>query len=183
MAIAGKHIWNKKTKQQIKFLKTSKDTNGELLEMLSVYPPQSNEPPSHYHPLQDEYFEVTKGQLTVRLGNESKVLTQGERLHIAKGQVHSMWNASEEETEVNWKVMPALNTEYFLETLTGLANDNKTNESGVPPVLQISLTANKYNRVFRLAKPSYPIQKIVFTLCAPISYLLGYKSDYDHYLN
>src|SRR6185436_11671710 len=128
MAIAGKHIWNKKTKQQTKFLKTSKDTNGELLEMISVYPPQSNEPPPHYHPQQDEYFEVTKGQLTVRLGNELKNLVKGEKLHIAKGQVHSMWNSSGEETEVNWKVVPAMDTEYFLETLTGLANDNKTNE-------------------------------------------------------
>ncbi|HEY5823238.1 MAG TPA: cupin domain-containing protein [Cyclobacteriaceae bacterium] len=183
MAIAGKHIWNKKTRQQIKFLQTSKDTNGAFLEMLTVYPPQSNEPPPHYHPEQDEYFEVTKGQLTIRLGNELKYLTTGEKLHIAKGQAHSMWNTTNEETEVNWKVMPAMTTEYFLETLTGLANDNKTDASGVPSILQISLTANKYNQVFRLAKPSYAVQRIVFTLCSPIAFLLGYRPDYDDYLN
>jgi quercetin dioxygenase-like cupin family protein len=183
MAIAGKRIWNKRTKQQIKFLKTGKDTKGELLEMLTIYPPQSTEPPLHYHPVQDEYFEVIKGRITVRLGDELKNLTIGEKLHIAKGQVHSMWNTTDEETEVNWKVIPALNTEYFLETLTGLANDNKTSEKGVPPILQISLTANKYNRVFRLAKPSYAIQKIVFTVCSPIAFLFGYRSDYDNYLN
>ncbi len=183
MAFAGKHIWNGKTKQQIKFLKTSKDTNGQLLEMVSIYPPSSSEPPPHYHLLQDEYFEVTKGELTVRLDNEIKKLSKGEKIHIAKGQVHSMWSGANEETEVNWKVMPAMESEYFLETLTGLANDNKTNEKGVPPILQISLTANKYNRVFRLAKPSYEVQKVVFTLCSPIAYLLGYRPDYDDYLN
>lgn len=183
MAIAGKHIWNTKTKQQIKFLKTSKDTNGQLLEMISVYQPSSSEPPLHYHPQQEEYFEVLKGELTIRLGNEIKKLLEGERIHIAKGQVHSMWNGANEETEVNWKVMPALDSEYFLETLTGLANDNKTNENGVPSILQVSLTANKYNKVFRLAKPSFIVQKIVFTLITPFSYLLGHRPDYDKYLN
>jgi len=110
-------------------------------------------------------------------------LHAGERLHIAPNEVHAMWNSSDEKTMVNWKVRPAGNTEYFIETLTGLATDGKTDENGKPVMLQIALTANKFSNVFRMAKPSYAVQKTAFKLLAPFAYLTGHKPTYKQYLD
>ena len=65
MAFKNKTITNSKTGQDIKFIPTGNDTNGQLVEMEATYNSQSKEPTSHYHPLQAEDFTILSGQLTV----------------------------------------------------------------------------------------------------------------------
>lgn len=117
MAYQNKIINNSKTGQQIKFIQTAKDTDGKLLEMESTFAPHSKEPPPHYHPIQKEDFKVIKGKITVKINGKQKILKQGECIDIPANTVHSMWNASEETTIVNWKVQPALNTKHSLKQL------------------------------------------------------------------
>ena len=174
-------ITNPVTGQDFKFLQTSQDTGGALLEMVSTYHSQSKEPPPHYHPYQEEDFIVMEGELTVRTEGKLCKLIAGDRLHIGKKQVHSMWNATDQKTVINWKTRPALDTEYLLETITGLACDGKTDKDGRPNILQVALMTNKYSDSFRLAKPSYVIQKLVFGLLTPVAYLAGYKPSYEMY--
>ena len=183
MASTNKRIRNPKTGQEIRFIHTARDTGGELLEMESVYNAHSKEPAAHYHPHQVEDFTVVSGQLTVRIDGRVKILNSGDVLHIPRNKVHSMWNASDEKTIVNWKVRPAMDTEYLLETVNGLAAEGKTNNEGMPGILQVALIANKYAGVFRLSKPPFVIQKILFMLMTPLSYLLGYRSTYQKYLD
>ncbi|RPI12624.1 MAG: cupin domain-containing protein [Ignavibacteriae bacterium] len=183
MAFKGKIIQNTKTGQDIKFIQTAKDTNGKLLEMESTYNSHSKEPVSHYHPLQEEEFTVLSGELYVRINGQVKILKQGDILNIPKNVVHSMWNDSDSKTVVNWKVFPALNTEYLLELGTGLANDGKTNDGGMPNILQVALMANRFSKAFRITKPPFIIQKIVFTILTPIAYLSGYRPIYKKYID
>src|SRR5215470_5495475 len=51
---------------QLRFCKTSRDTNGELLEMEAIYRPTSSPPPAHFHPKQEETFTVVSGSLGFR---------------------------------------------------------------------------------------------------------------------
>lgn len=183
MAYKNKIIRNVKTGQDILFLKTSKDTNGTLLEMEAIFSAQSKEPLAHYHPIQQEDFTVLAGQLTVRINGHLKLLQAGDRLHIAPNTVHAMWNSSDEKTVVNWQVRPAINSEHFFETMAGLAADNKTNANGKPGMLQVALTASRFSNVFRLAKPSYTVQKIVFKILKPFAYIAGYQPIYKQYLD
>ncbi len=183
MAYKNKVILNPKTRNEIKFLQTSKDTDGKLLEMESTYFAHSKEPPTHYHPCQIEDFTVLSGELSIRINGEIKTLKQGEAINVQPNVAHSMWNNSNNKTVVNWKVRPAMETEFMLETLLGLAKDGKTNEEGVPGLLQISLTANKYSNVLRLSKPPLILQKIIFTLITPVAYLLGYRPSYSKYID
>jgi quercetin dioxygenase-like cupin family protein len=183
MAYKGKIISNKKTGQQITFIQTTKDTGGELLEMESLFQSYSTEPVPHYHPLQEEHFTVLEGEITVRLNDQLKVLKQGEQLYIEPGQVHSMWNHSAIRARVNWKVMPALETEYFLEVAVAIANEKETNGQGMPGLLQIALLAKKFSHVYRAATPPYAIQKVLFTLLVPFSYLAGYRSSYKQFMD
>ncbi len=183
MAFKNKTIRNPKTGQDIKFILTAKDTDGKLLEMETTYNSHSKEPAAHYHPYQVEDFTVLSGQLTVRIDGQLKVLKQGETLHIPINKVHSMWNDTDGMTIVNWKVQPAMNTENLLETAMGLAVDGKINEKGMPSILQITLMANKYSDVFRLQKPPFAVQKILFLILTPFSYLFGYKQTYKKYID
>jgi len=183
MAYKNKIILNPKTRNEIRFLQTAKDTNGKLLEMESTYLSHTKEPPAHYHPMQTEDFTVIAGELWIRINGEVKTLRQGDTINIKPNVIHSMWNNSDNKTVVNWKVRPAMNTEFMLETLLGLAKDNKTNEDGVPGILQAVSTANKFTDVFRLAKPPFAVQKIIFSLLLPISIASGVKPTYSEYID
>ena len=183
MAYKGKVLKNPVTGQDITFLKTSKDTGGRLLEMESVYATISKEPVAHYHPAQEEDFKVIEGELSVRMDGVLKVYKAGEQFYVPKGTVHSMWNASAGKTVTNWQVRPAMNTEYLLETANGLVNDGKTTADGKPGLLQIALIAKEFGSVFRLAKPPYIVQRILFALLTPFAYLAGYKGVYQEYLD
>lgn len=183
MAFRNKILTNPHTRQDIKFLQTTRDTNGQLLEMESTYHAFSKEPPGHYHPNQEEDFTVLQGELSVRMDGLVRTLKQGDTLHIPKNKIHSMWNNAEGTTIVNWKVQPAMDTEYFLETAVGLINDGKTTKSGMPKLLQVALMANKYADVFRLAKPPFGVQKALFLLLTPLAYLAGFRPTYKKYLD
>jgi quercetin dioxygenase-like cupin family protein len=183
MAYKNKIISNVKTGQDIRFLQTSKDTNGTLLEMEAIFNAHSKEPVAHYHPAQQEDFIVLSGQLTVRINEQLKLLQAGDRLHIAPNAVHAMWNNSDEKTIVNWKVRPAIDSEHLFETMAGLAADGKTDANGKPGILQAALIAYKFSNVFRMAKPSYTMQRMAFSLLKPLAYMSGYKPTYEQYLD
>jgi quercetin dioxygenase-like cupin family protein len=177
MAIKGKEIKNEKTGQRIKFIQTTADTSGSYLEMIATYENKSLEPPTHYHPRQEEYIEIISGEVTVRMNGELEVLGAGHQLCIAKNTSHAMWNNNIEPAVVRWKVVPALETERFLETVTGLANEGKTGPDGKPGLLQIALTAKRFSHVFRLDRPPYFLQSILFSLLTPIAYIFGYDAE------
>lgn len=183
MAYKNKIIRNPVTGQSIRFLQTSSDTDGALLEMESSFAPRSVEPSPHYHPRQQEVFTVLCGRLCVRINGKIKELTKGEQLTIRPYTVHSMWNPNSTQTVVNWKVEPALSTEYFLETGIGLATDGKVNKKGRPPVLQVALLLKQYKTVFRLARPPYILQQTLASLLSPFSKLAGYKAIYRQYID
>lgn len=183
MAYKGKKIFNPVNKQTIEFVTTAKDSKGTKLEMIARWAPASLKPAEHYHPEQDETFEVTQGELSVLLNGRKYSLKQGETIHIPAKTVHAMWNESGEETVVNWSIYPALATEYFLETGTGLAADGKTGKNGMPGLLQVALLAKRYQKEFRLHKPPYRVQKVLFSFLAPFAVLSGKKAVYPQYID
>ncbi|HLO79929.1 MAG TPA: cupin domain-containing protein, partial [Chitinophagaceae bacterium] len=120
MAVKNKRISNPGSGQTIRFILTGRDTGGQLLEMESIYTSHSKEPVAHYHPRQEEEFTVEAGSISVRINGDVKILKEGDKLVIPANTTHSMWNHSDQTTRVNWKVRPALDTEYLLETGMGL---------------------------------------------------------------
>jgi quercetin dioxygenase-like cupin family protein len=182
MAYKNKIISNPIIGQNIKFLQTAKDTSGKLVEMEASYRPYSKEPPPHYHPYQEEDFIIVKGQMTVRIEGKILLLNEGNTLHIPANTIHSMWNNSAGTAITNWKIQPALNTEYFLETASGLASDKRRSKR-MRSLLQKSLLANKYSNVFRLAKPPFFVQKILFIVLTPFAWFVGYRASYKRYFD
>jgi quercetin dioxygenase-like cupin family protein len=183
MAVVNKTITNNKTGQSFRFIQTGDSSSGQVLEIESTFAPGSKEPPAHYHPHQTEDFLVMEGMINVRLGDKVNSFKAGESFHIAARQVHSMWNSSTSKTVLNWKTKPAFETEKLFETMVGLANDNRTNDVGRPGLLQAVATVNRFSKEYRLAKPSFFLQKIFFSCLLPFAYLSGKKPVYKKYLD
>ncbi len=181
MARKDEILDNPVTGQRIIFRETSEDTDGALLEVESVYTrPTPSRPPNHYHPVQEERFEVLAGELRALVGGEERTLKEGEPLLIPPGTPHTMW-AEAEGVRVNWQTRPALKTEEFFETISGLSRDAKTGEKGTPSLLQAAVVAQAYADEFHLAGPPWPVQRAIFAVLAPLGRRLGYRASYPEY--
>jgi quercetin dioxygenase-like cupin family protein len=175
---AGEVLENPISGQQITIRRTARETGGEFLEVESVYTkPVVHRPPDHYHPYQEERFEVISGTLRVGVEGEELELREGDVLVVPPGTTHGMWSETAG-TRVNWKTYPAMDTEGFFRIVWGLAADGKTNRKGVPNLLQMAIIAGRYRGEFRLAKPSPLVQDLIFGALSPIGRLVGYR---DHY--
>jgi quercetin dioxygenase-like cupin family protein len=181
MARAGEEIYNPVQDDRIVFRKTGRETGGELLRAeLFVSPRGGN--PLHVHPLQEEHFKAVSGTVGVQVGDEHRSLGEGEEVVVPPGTPHRWWNDADEEAHVLIELRPALNTETFFETLYGLARDGKTDENGVPSLLQQAVTLNGVNKgEIYLAQPPIPVQKVFLATLAPVGRLLGYKDHYPKY--
>lgn len=90
------------------------ESTPEVLRVESTWTAggEGKPPPRHYHPNQEEHFEVLEGELTVELAGEPpRVLRVGETLEVPRGTVHRMWNAGPVTARAAWRVTPRLGTE------------------------------------------------------------------------
>jgi len=85
----------------------------ELLVMEQSYAADAESPPPHFHPSQDEHFEVLEGSIALRVGHEHRVVPAGESFDIPRGTIHTLGPAGGP-ARVRWEVRPALRTEQFL---------------------------------------------------------------------
>jgi quercetin dioxygenase-like cupin family protein len=181
MAKAGEKIYNPVQNDWIVFRQTAQDTNGALLSAELVVSPRGGNP-LHVHPRQEEYFKAISGTLGVQVGDERRSLEEGEEAVVPPGTPHRWWNDTDQEARVLVELRPALNTEIFFETAYGLARDGKTNENGIPNLLQQAVTLSGVNKgEIYLARPPIPVQKVVLSAIAPIGKALGYKDHYSKY--
>ena len=180
MARAGEVLENPVSGQRLVFRETSMETGGELLRVEAVYTtPTRSRPPVHYHPHQEERFEVLSGTLRAVVDGEERSYGAGEAFTVPPGTPHEMWS-EEEGVRLDWQTRPALRTEGFFETVWGLARDGETDESGRPGLLQAAVIARAYADEFRIAKPPWPVQRVVYGVLDPVGRLLGYRAVYPY---
>ena len=85
----------------------------DLLVMEQSYEADAPAPLPHYHPSQDEHFEVLEGEIALKVGHERRVVPAGESFDIPRGTPHTM-GPHGGPARVRWEVRPALRTEQFL---------------------------------------------------------------------
>jgi quercetin dioxygenase-like cupin family protein len=114
------------------FLKTSEETQGELtLIEIEVAPGGGNAP--HYHKTYDEHFEVLKGTLEVRLGNDTHTLHAGQKAVAPKNTLHCFRNPTGEPATFLVELRPgSAGFEKALKAGYGLAADGRTRKDGTP---------------------------------------------------
>jgi quercetin dioxygenase-like cupin family protein len=131
--------------------RSAAETGGELTEVAGEWRPgEGKPPPPHFHPKQDEHFEVTEGELTVRVDGEKRVLRAGDTLDIPRGTVHAMWNAGAVTARATWQVRPALRTEEFWDGMTKLRAAGHKNAKGLVDVPGAALLFREFRDEIRL---------------------------------
>ena len=125
-----------------------RSSTPEALEVEASYRPGGSPPPAHFHPAQDEHFEVLEGTMRVRVGSEERELGAGAEIEIGRGQVHQMWNPGSEPARVRWVTTPAGRTEQWFRTLDRIFRKGGDVDAGRE--VDFGAMLEEYSDVFRL---------------------------------
>ena len=164
------------------FLKTARDTNGELLQVDDVMQGGGRVAIEHVHPYIEERFEILSGTARFSMRGQQRDVGAGETVVIPAGTPHVWGNPHDEEVHLIIEFRPALRMEEWFETFFGLQKDGKVNpKSGLPNPLQWAVISREYEDELYLASPPLLVQRVRFGLLALIGKLLGYKARYPKY--
>jgi quercetin dioxygenase-like cupin family protein len=172
---SGDVIDNPAARMKLRLVRTAAETGGDLLEMEATYAPGSVEPLEHFHPRQDEHFEILAGSMEAEVGGERRTLTAGDVLDIPAGTVHAMWNAGGEESRVRWQTRPALRTEEFFRLVGRLAREGKLTPKGPRNPLLGAAVMQDFRDEFRPTNPPAPVQAVAFPVLAAVARITGQR--------
>ena len=170
---------NPRTGETITFLKTARETGGELFCMDYTMAPRAAIADEHCHPYQEMRIEVKSGALTCRVDGREHVLRAGESMTIPAGAWHFQCNQTDAEVHAIEEYRPALEMEDFFRVLIGWANDGKTNPAGMPSPLRAAVLHRYFKRSIR---SSSSWRNIVSVLLAPLGVMAGYRRELLQYL-
>jgi quercetin dioxygenase-like cupin family protein len=114
-------------------LESTTQSGGARVEFEIVAPPGAPGPPPHYHPPQQESWQVLDGELTVTIDGQERTLAGGDEVTIAPGTVHTFANRGSADVRFRDLHTPALDFEEYIETLARLTTEAKLT-SRVKPV-------------------------------------------------
>lgn len=165
--------------EQIEFLATSEDTNGQFIRCRAKVAPSRPAPPEHSHPTQEERFHVESGRLGYVLGDRRLEAGPGETVVVPPGTNHTFWNAGMDELSVVSEIHPALRFEDFVETIHSLIKDGRLTAGGRKSnVLLLAVVAHTFRREWRLTRLS-PAARAALPVLALIGRLAGHNAPYS----
>lgn len=164
--------------EQIEFLATATDTNGELVKCRMRVAPSRPAPPEHSHPAQEETFRVDHGRFGYVLGRARHEAAEGEVVVVPAGTNHTFWNAGDDDLVVVADVRPALGFEDFVETIHVLIRDGRLSAGGkrANPLL-MAVIADAFRKEWRLTNLS-PAARSLLPLLAFIGRRVGFQGRY-----
>ncbi|RMI29695.1 cupin domain-containing protein [Nocardia stercoris] len=151
----------------------------DRLDMVAEFGAGGHEPPAHWHPAQDEYFEVLDGTIAVRLDGRDLELKAGDTLRIPAGAVHQMWNPHDEAAHVRWQVTPSGRTAQWFRSIDALHRRGQVRASGRPGLLAYAVLLTEFRDVFRPVVPAAPLVRVLLAALAPIGRMRGYRAETD----
>ena len=178
MAYTGQIIQNPVSGERITFLQTSRDTNGEKLEIELELSADGHVPGAHVHPEQEERFHVLEGEMKFRLGMRKIVAGPGETVVVPAGHVHRFANSGDGVARARVEVVPALDMEQLFETTVELALEGNTTGKGMPKPLHLALFVDRFRREVRAP---FPPAAIVRALMAPLAALARRRGHAERY--
>lgn len=170
MAKPGDVIENPRIGARCVFLRTGRETGGQVMEADLFVQPGSKAPPKHVHPIQEERFKVIEGSLTTWVSGKESSLRAGDECVVPQGALHTWCNAGESEARVRIVFRPALRADEGLEALYAMAQNGNRNP------LQFAVTMWDFRREGTFTGA----MQLVFVCMASLGRLLGYKPSYPY---
>ncbi|HMP29921.1 MAG TPA: cupin domain-containing protein [Saprospiraceae bacterium] len=180
MPTKGQIIINPTNNDSYEFIETALDTNGDQVKMKAIINSRGQLVPKHFHTLQDETFEVVSGKLTVIYNGQSQILSAGDKITLPKNIPHNHYNNEDTALTYIHTVTPALDFDYLIENLVGLAADGKS-KNGKYGLIQELVSLKYLDSTSYLADIPLGVQKILMNIIAPIGRLFGYRAIYKKY--
>ena len=119
------HLHDPLTGQHLRFLKTRRDTGGEMLQV-EVLLEAGGRVPRHVHARQDERVEVLAGTLTITVAGHVRTLNVGDTADVPRRKVHVVRNANAGETLFLLEVRPARRMQGAMRLLFAASNLART---------------------------------------------------------
>lgn len=176
----GQIITNPKTGDVYEFIETAKDTNGARVTLKATIQTKGQLVPKHFHVLQDETFEVVSGQLTIWRDGKTETLSAGEKITFPKNKAHNHYNNGTVSVSYIHTISPALDFDYLIENLVGLAADGKSKNGKYGLVQELVTLKYLDSKTFLVDIPLW-LQKILMHTIAPIGRMFGYRAIYKKY--
>ncbi len=180
MPTKGQTTINPINGDSFEFIETAKDTNGQRVTLTATIKSKGELVKKHFHVFQEESFEVTSGKLTIFLDGETRTLSVGEKITFPKNIPHNHYNNEDTPLTYIHSVTPALDFDYLIETLAGLAADGKS-KNGKYGLVQELVILKYLDSKSYLADIPIGIQKLLMNTIAPIGRLFGYRAIYKKY--
>jgi mannose-6-phosphate isomerase-like protein (cupin superfamily) len=153
------------------------DRAADVLVFDARWAPGGSAPPAHYHPAQDEHFEVLEGALTVDVAGERRRLQAGETIDIPRGTKHRMWNPDAQPARARWETRPPGRTENWFAALAALQGTEHVDASGRPKPLPFAALADDYRDTFRLAIGPPALGALAVSALAWVARAAGRQAD------
>jgi mannose-6-phosphate isomerase-like protein (cupin superfamily) len=139
---------------------------NDCLEVEATYFAGHRRPPRHWHPMQDEHFEVLTGTVQIEIDGTTRELGAGESIEIPRGGAHRLWNDHSEPAHVVWQTRPAGRTEQWFRAIDAIHRQDRVGRSGMPSPLAFGVLLSEYRDVLRLAGPDVLLRPALSVLGA-----------------
>jgi quercetin dioxygenase-like cupin family protein len=147
-------------------------TDGAYVEMDVMLEPRGHTN-LHYHPEQEEAFEVVDGTLEVFRDGHWHAVPAGESLTVPPGAIHAFRNASQTPVRFLNVHRPALTFQEFLETLDRLIRARKVQGlKGLRSGIYVSMASVEQSSSVQVKPPHILIRGLAF-----IGRRLGFTLD------
>jgi mannose-6-phosphate isomerase-like protein (cupin superfamily) len=147
----------------LKFVTTAAESGGALHAQEARYAPRSRPPPYHFHPRQDERFQILEGSLRFHIDGADRTVGAGEELAVPRGVAHRAHNPGDAPAVVLWETRPALRTAEMFRALYGMRRPR-------PGLLEAAAILHEYRHEMVLAGP-LP-RRVVIGCLGPVGRLL-----------
>jgi quercetin dioxygenase-like cupin family protein len=137
---------------------------GDVLRA-EVFADPGGDVPSHYHPAQEERFEVLAGHVRFDVDGRRIEGGPGTRVIAAPGAKHAFRNIGKVEAHLRVEVEPALQLQGFLEEAAALARAQRYTRRGLPrrpsAVIELADLMVRYADTTVMAFPPPVIQRLL----------------------
>jgi quercetin dioxygenase-like cupin family protein len=144
---------------------------GDVLHA-EVFADPGGDVPAHYHPAQEERFEVLAGRVRFDVNGRRVECGPGARVIAPAGAKHAFRNVGAQEAHLRVEVEPALDLQGFLEEAAALARARRYTRRGLPrrpgAVVELADLMVRYTDTTVMAFPPRIIQRL---LLAPLARL------------
>lgn len=128
-------------------------------------------PDPHLHPRQHERIRVVDGEYAVAVEGDEQRLSTGETTTLPPDIPHRHWNPTSGSVRVVHEHRPGLRVDEHVETMYALAQAGRTNEQGIPNLLQFAVINDEFRGLVYSADLPVGLQKVTNRVLAPIGRL------------